>query len=56
MEDIEEIKKKILQKAERIDSKDLLNDLKGFFEDLYFISDFSQNFQSLLKDSLNRFV
>lgn len=47
-----EASRKILEKAEKIDPKDLFNDLKSFFEDLNFISDFCQNFKSLLKTAI----
>lgn len=50
-----EASKKILEKAEKIDSKDLFDDLKGFFEDLDFVSDFCQNFKPLLKNNLKTY-
>lgn len=50
-----EASKRILEKAGKINSKDLFNDLKGFFEDLNFISDFCQNFKPLLKNNLKTY-
>lgn len=51
-----EASKKILEKAENIESKDLFNDLRGFFEDLNFVSDFCQNFKLLLKSNLENYM
>lgn len=55
IKNMNEASKKILEKAEKIDSKDLFDDLKGFFEDLDFVSDFSQNFKSLLRNNLGTY-
>ena len=53
IQDKKELKKMILEKAARINSKDLYNDLKSFFRDNNFVDDFCQNFMSLLQTNIN---
>lgn len=47
-----ELKRKILQKAEKISSEDLYFDLNNFFRDSNFVKDFCDNFSDLVKDSI----
>lgn len=43
----------IQKKAERIESKALYEDLRGFFADLDFVEDFCQNFKQLIADNID---
>jgi predicted nucleotidyltransferase component of viral defense system len=48
----DELAKKIISKAEKISEKDLYNDLRSFFANPGFVSDFCQNFKNLLKSNI----
>jgi len=47
-----ELSQKILEKAGKIRTEDLFNDLKGFFESLDFVSGFCQNFRDLFEANI----
>lgn len=51
--DKNQLRKMILEKAGRISSKDLYNDLKSFFKDTGFVDGFCQNFLSLLETNID---
>jgi len=53
IKDREDLRKKILRKVEKIDPKDLYNDLRPFFKDSDFVENFCQNFVKLLKANIN---
>ena len=50
--DKNDLRKLILEKAGKIDLKDLYNDLKSFFKDTDFTNNFCQNFMNLLKTNI----
>ncbi|TSC86288.1 MAG: Uncharacterized protein G01um101416_711 [Microgenomates group bacterium Gr01-1014_16] len=47
------LRKMILEKAGRIDPKDLFNDLKSFFKDTGFVDSFCRDFMKLLEANIN---
>lgn len=47
-----ELRKRIIDKGDKITEKDLLFDLRSFFADVYFVSDFCRNFKSLLETNI----
>ena len=53
IKDKKDLRKKILEKIEKIDSKDLYNDLRPFFKDTGFVDNFCQNFMKLLEANIN---
>lgn len=50
-----EVVERILEKVQKIDSKDLYIGLRSFFEDLNFVSDFCQNFKEILNRNIRYF-
>ncbi|MEK7497975.1 MAG: nucleotidyl transferase AbiEii/AbiGii toxin family protein [Patescibacteria group bacterium] len=52
IKDKEELRKKILEKMSKVDSRDLYNDLKSFFKDTNFVDNFCQNFMKLLEANI----
>lgn len=48
----EDLRKEILKKAEKINSKDLYFDIKNFFVEEKFVKEFSDNFYQLLSSSI----
>jgi len=47
-----ELRKKILRKMEKVDPRDLYNDLRPFFRDTGFVDNFCQNFLKLLEANI----
>lgn len=52
VDDLDKLKKRILGKANKINPRDLQNDLRGFFKDTAFVDSFCQNFLDLLKTNI----
>lgn len=53
IKDKKDLRKKILEKMEKIDPKDLYNDLRPFFKDTGFVDNFCQDFMKLLEANIN---
>jgi hypothetical protein len=52
MPDKRGLTRKLIAKADRIEAKELYNDLQGFFADLNFVSDFCDHFKELFETNL----